>query len=100
MSIERVADDGVIFLIVSGDVDVESAPALRQAGIEALSDFVGTVRIDLAAVTFLDSMGVSALLAIRNAADATRHTLILESPSRPVLRVLELTKLTQSFQIK
>jgi anti-sigma B factor antagonist len=98
--IELVADDGVVFLNVSGELDLASADSFRRAGLQALTDFTGTLRINLANVTFIDSTGVGALIAIRNAADRDRHTLILEQPSPRVRHILELTALTQVFQIK
>lgn len=100
MTIETVVDDGVVFLTVAGDLDAEGAPVLRLAGQQALTDFTGTLRIDLSGVEFMDSMGISALVGIRNDSIATRHTLILENPRPQVLRVLEVTGLTQAFQIK
>jgi len=100
MTIEALVDEGVAFLTVTGDLDAEGAPVLRLAGQQALTDFTGTLRVDLSGVEFMDSMGVSALVSIRNDCVATRHTLILENPRPQVRRVLEVTGLTQAFQIE
>ena len=47
--------DGVAFLRVAGELDLASADELRQLGEGAITDYVGTMRIDLSAVTFIDS---------------------------------------------
>jgi anti-sigma B factor antagonist len=54
----------------------------------------------MSGVPFMDSTGVGALLAIQARADRDHRTLIVENPSERVLRVLELTGLTEHFQIK
>jgi anti-sigma B factor antagonist len=100
MRIEHSTEEGVTFLVISGEIDTSNAGQLRAAGEEALTDFTGTLRIDLSGVDFMDSSGISALLVIREQANEDRHILILEKPSDQVRRVLELTGLTEYFQIK
>jgi anti-anti-sigma factor len=50
-------------------------------------------------VTFLDSSGIRALLVARQHALACGTRLVLRRPSPPVQRVLELTRLTERFEI-
>jgi anti-sigma B factor antagonist len=99
MRIDCNFDAGVTSLMVSGDIDMATAGELRQAGEDAITDVTGTLRIDLSAVTFMDSSGVGALVAIRNAT-VDSATLILDNPSPRVLRVLELTGLLHTFAIE
>jgi anti-sigma B factor antagonist/stage II sporulation protein AA (anti-sigma F factor antagonist) len=88
--------DGVTVLEVSGEVDLETADQLRDAGINALSPYAGTLRIDLAGVTFIDSTGLAALVQIRNHAGAAHHVVIQNA--RPnVQRILEITGLDKVF---
>jgi anti-sigma B factor antagonist len=99
MRVETTINDGVAFLVVTGEVDLATADVLREAGVAALTPFVGTVRIDLAGVTFIDSTGLAALMTINNKAEHT-HTIILENPSRKVRRILALTGLDRVFVIE
>ena len=46
----------------SGELDLASAPAVRDALAGALADGAGAVVVDLSRVTFLDSTGLAALL--------------------------------------
>jgi anti-sigma B factor antagonist len=99
MTIDTAIDEGVAFLTIVGDLDMATAGQVQAAGERALTDFTGTLRIDLSGVPFIDSTGIGALVAIRNKAEALRHTLILENPSARVLRVFSIAGLEQVFQI-
>jgi anti-anti-sigma factor len=98
MRIQTTNSDGVAFLVVTGELDLAHSEDLREAGEAALTPFVGTLRVDLSRVTFIDSTGLSVLVAILNAAEST-HTFILENPQPRVRRVLELTGLNKVFAI-
>jgi anti-sigma B factor antagonist len=100
VNIEYETLEGVATLIVAGDLDMSSAPKLGDLAELALSETVGTLRIDLAGVDFVDSTGLSALLVIKKKADAGRQTLILERPSERVRHLFEVAGLTKHFQIK
>jgi anti-sigma B factor antagonist len=92
--------DGVAFLYIQGEVDLANAEHLQALGEDAISGSVHTIRIDLSQVTFLDSTGIAALIAIRNSADKTRRLLVLEQPSPRVMKVLEVTGTVQVFTIE
>ena len=90
--------EGVSYIHVSGEIDLSTADVLRAAGTAAISNYVGTIRVDLSEVTFMDSTGLAALIEISNRA-GDRHTLILEHPAPQVARLLEITGLGQHFTI-
>jgi anti-anti-sigma factor len=91
--------DGVAFLRMVGDVDLASADQLRDAAEFALTNHVGTLRIDLSEVTFLDSAGLGALITIRNQAREIGIELVLDQPSERARRVMDITGLTKVFTI-
>ena len=99
MRITSTVTDGVAFLGVTGEVDVACADELREAGEAALVPTVGTLRIDLAGVSFMDSSGLTALIAVRNKAEAARVWLVLDDPQPLVRRALEITALHKVFVI-
>jgi anti-sigma B factor antagonist len=99
VNIHHHIEEGVTFLGIEGEVDAATQAQLRAAADEALTDFTATLRIDLSQVSFIDSTGISALLRIRERAQADRHTLIIDNPSARVRAVLELTGLAGTFQI-
>jgi anti-anti-sigma factor len=79
---------------VIGEVDLATAAALRERLLAVLHGPAPAVLdVDLAGVTFLDCTGVSALVAVRNAAVyAGRHVRVAH-PQPIVRRVLDLTGL-------
>jgi anti-sigma B factor antagonist len=81
--------DGETVLGVTGALDIEAVAGSGH-----------TVVLDLSQVTFMDSTGLGALIAIRNASGAAKDTLVLANPSEQVQRVLELTKLDTVFTVR
>ncbi|MBO4161687.1 STAS domain-containing protein [Micromonospora antibiotica] len=85
-------ESGRVVLAPEGDLDIATVPGLEHALDEALGR-AGLLEIvvDLAAVTFLDSTAVAALL--RGAAEAVGRgaTLRLVDPQPVVSRVLRIT---------
>jgi anti-sigma B factor antagonist len=98
MRIDTSFHDGVSRLAISGDVDLATADELREAGEKALTDACSTLRIDLSGVSFMDSTGLSALVAINNAA-RHNHTVVLDDPTPPVRRILQVSGLDQVLRI-
>jgi anti-sigma B factor antagonist len=79
-------------LSVGGEVDVATAPQLLAKLMELVEvKEVGGVVVDLTPVVFMDSTGLSVLLAGHRRARARGHTIRLVCPEGPVLRVLRLT---------
>jgi anti-sigma B factor antagonist len=71
----------------SGDVDMETAPSLR----ECLASLAGNVVVDLSEVTFLDSTAMSVLIAEHKSRVASGYSLVITGSSPMALRVFELT---------
>jgi anti-sigma B factor antagonist len=92
MRITTSTSEGVTVLEVIGEVDLSNADQLRDAAIAALTPFGGTLRIDLAEVTFIDSTGLGALIAVYNYA-GDQHRVLIQNPRRNVQRILEITGL-------
>jgi anti-sigma B factor antagonist len=84
---------------VSGEVDVHSAPALRDCLIELLESGSSRVIVDLTEVGFLDSTGLGALVAARTKAGETGASLLLVCPSERILKLFAITGLDGVFDI-
>lgn len=82
---------------VEGSVDAATAPALDDAIEKARLNGIPVV-VDLSAVDFMDSSGLSVLVAANGSNGAT--ALVLRRPSRAVRRVLEITGLEEPFEIE
>jgi anti-anti-sigma factor len=99
MRVEIQSNEGAATLAVSGELDVATCAELREAGEKAAQENT-SLRLDLRDVTFIDSSGIGALIAIRNAADAAGVPVVFANPSPKVLSVLEITRLIDVFTIE
>lgn len=97
----RLTDSaGAAVIRISGDVDIATAPELSDHVRKLLRDpGLCSLRLDVRDVTFIDSTGLGALVAARNASEARGVRLELLSPSEPVLRLLRLTSLDEVFLV-
>jgi anti-anti-sigma factor len=99
---EKVDSSGnerrVVVLEVTGEVDGDRLEEL--SGLFAQTSDHQTVVADLSEVSFIDSSGLRLLLDQYRRCQESGHELILRSPSAVVLRLLELTKLTDFFTIE
>jgi anti-sigma B factor antagonist len=96
--IKAVPGDGTCTLVLSGEADLAVAADIVELGNTGLSETsITTLLVDLAAVTFIDSTSIGALVQLRNAADAHGKRLALENVPPGVFRVLELSGVTAFF---
>ncbi|SEK47110.1 STAS domain-containing protein [Streptacidiphilus jiangxiensis] len=75
-----------------GDIDLESAPLVRQALTRCLLDGARTIDVDLTSVDFCDCTGLSAFLHAHHCAAAVGATVRLHHPTRAVARLFALTR--------
>jgi anti-sigma B factor antagonist len=91
-AIERSRVDGAARVAVAGEVDVDTAPRMRDALLEAIADGEPVV-VDLSSVTFMDSTGLSALVVAHRAAEVSGIPLRLRGVPRQLMKLLTLTGL-------
>ena len=87
-------------IVVSGEIDLASAPYLGDALTGAIDTGQGPVVVDLAEVTFIDSTGLGALVFAHNRLAREERQLRLRSPSARVMRVVEVSGLGQLLQVE
>jgi anti-sigma B factor antagonist len=98
-AIERNLVDGAACVAVAGEVDVETAPRMRDAVVEAVADGRPVV-VDLGSVTFMDSSGLSALVAAHRVAEARGVPLQLRNVPRRVMKLVAITGLDSLLSIE
>lgn len=90
-----VIDDGRRAVVtVRGEVDIASCPDLDAA---VAGSQAREVVLDLSGVTFMASSGLASLLRADRVAAERGGRLMLRSPSRAVVDVLEMTRLADRF---
>jgi anti-anti-sigma factor len=87
VTIESVEDASLVR--VGGDLDKSTAPELRRH-LRAVRLSSGTTLLDLANVSFIDSVGVGVLLAENEATLAAGGAMFVLRPSQPVRRLIAL----------
>lgn len=90
--------DGIAVIALTGDVDLESSPKVR----DVLLECVGSKRpvvVDMSAVSYIDSSGVASLVEAHQTARKSKTTFALVQVSQSAMRVLELARLDKVFVI-
>ncbi len=97
--IEDVEIDGVPVVSASGEIDVATAPPLRDRLQALTSSGKSTVVVDLLGVTFLDSTALGVLVgALKRCREAGGDLPLVIAEPR-ILKVFEITGLTGVFPI-
>lgn len=89
--LEVSADGDTVVVAMTGEVDMATTPALREALVAAVDRGCRSVRVDLAGVTFMDSSGLSALVAGLRELRAQGGSMAMVNARPPVLRVFEIS---------
>ena len=85
---------------VRGELDINTAPELRAALMEAIEQHPGErLIVDLEGLEFVDSAGLGILIGGRKRAQTGGGDLVLVSTGRNVGRLLQLTGLTRVFEV-
>jgi anti-sigma B factor antagonist len=92
-------DGDRVRLVVAGELDLLAAPHLRTALLEASRHDGATIELDLSAVSFIDSTGISVILQAWQRANAEGGRLVLGAASPVVARVIEATGLTDLLAV-
>jgi len=92
-------DDGLATVAVRGEVDVYTAPRLREQLYGVVADNVPRVVLDLSAMTFIDSTGLGVIVGTLKRLREAGGDLVIRSPTRSTRKVLEITGLTRILEI-
>lgn len=85
-------------VLVRGEVDMASAPQLRESLLGLADRGVTRITLDCRGLEFLDSSGLGVLLVVRKHL-GDDGSLTLEAPPAHVRKVLELTGVTEHVTI-
>ncbi|MEO5679789.1 MAG: STAS domain-containing protein [Acidimicrobiales bacterium] len=88
-----------VVVAVSGEVDIATAPKLREKLVELASQGAQQVVVDLEAVEFLDSTGLGVLIGGMKRLRGLEGDLTLVCTQPRILKVFEITGLNRAFSI-
>jgi anti-sigma B factor antagonist len=88
------------FIHLEGELDLSSAPQLRELLVTMLSgDPPRRVVVDLSDLVYLDSTGLSVFVTAHKRTSSTGTQFCLDNPNPSVRRLLRITALDQIFDV-
>ncbi len=97
--VSEEAADRYRVVAVAGEVDVATAPRLRDRLDEAIDRGPPLLVADLSSVTFIDSMGLGVLIGAAKRVDEAGVTLRVVIAEPRILKLFEITGLLEIFTI-
>jgi anti-sigma B factor antagonist len=99
LTIREKMDDRGITLLMEGEVDVYTAPQLREKLLPLCEDGK-TVTVDMGKVEYIDSTGLGVLIGAYKAQRATGGRLILTGMNARLKRLFHITGLNEIMEIE
>jgi anti-sigma B factor antagonist len=97
--IEERTDGSVPVIAVAGEIDVATAPQLRECLHRVIAQGQTTVILDLLGVTFLDSTALGVLVgALKRCRELGGELHVVVADAR-IMKIFEITGLTKVFPI-
>lgn len=97
LDVRKVGDHSVVD--VKGEIDVYTAPKLREKLIELVSEGSYNLVVNLEGVDFLDSTGLGVLVGALKRVKAHDGGLALVCTEEKILKIFKITGLTKVFPI-
>lgn len=97
LSVSSGDDETVV--VVTGELDMSTAEQFTEAITEQLRTNQRRVVVDLAGLTFCDSLGLGTLVVLSRTARLQQTYLVLRNPSPFFTRMLEVTGVHEGLNI-
>jgi anti-sigma B factor antagonist len=95
----RRVDDGIAVVTVGGEVDVYTAPRLKQALLDLTDDGTRALVVDLNGVEYLDSTGLGVLIGGLKRARERGETFRVVCATPRIRRIFDITDLAPVFDL-
>ena len=99
LKLGHYAKDGIVVIDVQGEIDISTAPRLRELLIDLVSTNNYQLVVNLDKVGFLDSTGLGVLVGGLRRVRAHDGSLDLVCTREQILKILKITGLTNVFGI-
>jgi serine/threonine-protein kinase RsbW len=94
----RISSDPPWRILLTGEINFEDAPLIRQHADSLLESGISPLRADVSDLHFMDSSGLSALIYASHAAEKCGANLCLIGAQGQLLRLLRITGLQSLFR--
>ena len=99
LKLGHYARDGIEVIDVQGEIDMYTAPRLRELLIDLVSKGSYHLVVNLDKVGFLDSTGLGVLVGGLKRVRAHDGSLELVCTQQPILKIFRITGLTEVFDV-
>ncbi|GAB4464027.1 MAG: anti-sigma factor antagonist BldG [Armatimonadaceae bacterium] len=96
---ERTIRERTVALDVTGEIDIATAPKLREAIEAQASQNQERILLNLEKVDYMDSTGLSAIIKGNSAVEETNGKLVLVAPKQRITRLLQITGLEERLTV-
>ena len=90
MTTTAVSDPPSATVVLDGEIDISTCPAIRRFLMAAISGGHAQLAVDMSGVTFIDAAGIGVLVTAANRAREAGGGLSLLAPSGQVRRLLDV----------
>ncbi|MFF3365249.1 STAS domain-containing protein [Streptomyces misionensis] len=95
----RYTGDRTAVVVVTGDVDLHTAPVLRAQALTVVEQGAPHLVLDLAQVDYVDSTGLSTLIVLLHAAQEAGGSLRVASVPGRLMRMVTLTGISELLPV-
>lgn len=99
LNIESEEKEDLVVLKAKGEVDVYTAPALKEAVLAALAK-ANSIAFDLSETSYIDSTGLSVLIGALKRTKSQDGRVVILNPHPNVRKILEITGLDRALPIE
>jgi anti-sigma B factor antagonist len=99
LDLETSTQGAATVISLRGEIDVYTAPRLRQTLIDLISEGASDIVVDMSGVDFLDSTGLGVLVGGLKRVKAKEGSLKLVVTQEKILKIFDITGLTKVFPI-
>jgi len=85
---------------VAGEVDIETAPQLREVVTSVTDEGADRLVFDLSQVTFVDSVGLGVFVLARKKMLLRQGTIGIVAPTRRVVAIFKIAGLDEIFRVR
>lgn len=89
-----------VIVRVTGDIDMNTSPKLRDHFKESVSQNLTCITVDLSGVAFMDSSGIATLVEVLQILHKRKGRLSLKSMQPQVRSVFEIAHLLEVFEVQ
>ena len=99
LDVESTLRDGATVLFLRGEIDVYTAPRLRQSIVDLVEAGTPHIVVDMSRVDFLDSTGLGVLVEGLKRIRSREGTLSIIATQEKILKIFSITGLNKAFPI-